>query len=520
MATPCHHVMASALLEIPARSWNRLTPGERLSLLRAELEQRSLDAFLVPTADAHASEYPPARFERRAFLTSFTGSAGTAVVTEKRALLWTDGRYFLQAAKELGEEWELMRSGEPDVPTPHDWLAKEMMTGSRVAIDPFVHTCSGVEKLEKTLAPAGIKLVRLTDSNPVDAVWGAARPTLPAAPIRKHPVRLAGKSVSQKLSNVRDLMQKRGVTHMLASMLDEVCWLFNIRGSDVPHCPVVMSYALVGMNDAMLYVDTSKVGETISDALMEAGVQVEPYEDVLIGLKKLSERSDTRIWMNPGSINAALREVAGETAVLEKTPIAMLKACKNEREIAAIKAAHIRDGLAKCQFLSWLEAYVKDGSTISEVGAGKKLEQFRAAQEGFITTSFSTIAGSGPNGAIIHYSAKEGSCGMVSRDEVFLLDSGGQYVDGTTDVTRTMHLGGNPTEYEKECFTRVLQGHIALDRAVFPEGTTGLMIDALARAPLWSMGLDYRHGTGHGKLFHIGFLRFVANFVLQVLGLV
>lgn len=493
--------MASALAVAPLEICNQLTVSERLRILRAELIHRGVDAIVIPTADAHASEYPPARFERRAYITSFTGSAGTAVVTSRQALLWTDGRYFLQAAQELTDPWNLMRMGENGVPAVHEWLAKTLPPEGKVGIDSFVHTVTGVQKLEKALVDAGLKLVRFRGSNPVDVVWGAARPQLPAVPIRKHPVRLAGLNVSSKLLQVRDRMQKVGATHVLASMLDEVCWLYNIRGLDVPHCPTVMSYAFVGLEEAALYVDKTKMDETVTDALFEAGVSIKPYENIVADLKTLAFGGGARVWMDPSSTSVALYEAVQETAFLQKTPFAMMKACKNKSEIEAIAEAHLKDGSAKCQFLCWLEKYVSDGSRISEWDAGKKLEEFRAKQDGFIMTSFSTIAGAGPNGAIIHYSAKENECAEVSKNEVFLLDSGGQYIDGTTDVTRTMHLGGKPTEYEKECFTRVLQGHIALDQAIFPEGTTGLMIDALARAPLWSLGLDYRHGTGHGKNF-------------------
>lgn len=497
----CYQVGQSSLAEQPESSRNSSTPKSRLENLRNELKRRNLDAIVIPTADAHSSEYPPARFERRAFISAFTGSAGTAVVTATQALMWTDGRYFLQAEEELSEEWTLMRQGEKGVPAPRDWIANSVPAGSRVAIDPYVHTVRSVKRLSKTLEASSIQLIRIEGVHPVDVVWGDSRPELPNVLVRKHPVKLAGNSVSTKLSMIREKIRTQGATHALASKLDEVCWIFNIRGGDVPHCPVVTSYALIGLSEAILYVDVKKVPDAVADTLAESDVEIAPYERICDDLEKLSEigknPGNSYIWMSPDSTSQAIYEAADKAAFLSQTPFALLKACKNKHEIAAIKSAHLKDGTAKCQFLRWLEDTVSNGGTITEYEAGVKLEAFRAKQEGFISTSFSTIAGFGSNGAIIHYSAKQAKCAKITKNEVFLLDSGGQYIDGTTDITRTMHFGA-PTQHEKLCFTRVLQGHIALDRLVFPDGTTGLMVDAIARSPLWNLGLDYRHGTSHG----------------------
>ena len=501
MAHFTNHAGHSALLQQPESTRYSCNPESRLEKLRKELQRRNLDAIVIPTADAHSSEYPPARFERRAFISSFTGSAGTAVVTATKAHLWTDARYFLQAEEELTDEWVLMRQGEKGVAPPREWIANNIPSGLRVAIDPFVHTVRNVKRLSKTLEAANIQLIRLEGEHPVDVVWGDSRPELPTVPVRKHPVKLAGASVSAKLQTIREKIRAQGATHALASKLDEVCWVFNIRGGDVPHCPVVTSYALIGLNEAVLYVDVTKVPDAVADTLAESDVEIAPYERLCADLESLSQigknPGNSFIWMSPDSTSQAVFEAAGKAAFLSQTPFAILKACKNPPEIAAIKSAHIKDGTAKCQFLCWLEDLVCNGSTISEYDAGVKLEEFRSKQDGFVSTSFSTIAGFGSNGAIIHYSAKQGKCAQISRDEVFLLDSGGQYIDGTTDVTRTMHFGV-PRQHEKFCFTKVLQGHIALDKLVFPDGTTGLMADTVARAPLWEQGLDFRHGTGHG----------------------
>ena len=470
----------------------------RLARLRAEMARRGADAVVVPSGDPHNSEYAAGMYSRREWLSGFTGSAGVAVVTADAALLWTDGRYFLQAATQLGQEWTLMRGGEKGTPSVREWLTEQMRSGSKVAIDPFVHTAGATEKLRVALEEKDVALLLLDPPNVVDVAWGEERPAPPKGRVRLHPLEMAGVGAAEKIAKVREAMREKGATRCLFSMLDEVCWLYNIRGEDVPHCPVVISYALVSENDAILYIDSDKLDHVVTAALVDAGVTVAPYERVVPDIAEAATADGACIWMDGASTSVALHNAAGDAALLEETPVCLLKAVKNEAELKAMRAAHLRDAAALVQFLHWLEVHVSDGSTISEVDAAAKLRTFRAMQEGFIDTSFTTIAGAGSNGAIIHYSPQPDECAQVSRDEVFLLDSGGQYVDGTTDVTRTMHLGGTPTAHERACFTRVLQGHIALDSAVFPEDTTGLALDTLARAPLWGMGLDFRHGVGHG----------------------
>lgn len=413
------------------------TQCERLRAIRTELKRRGADALIIPTADAHASEYAAAAYARREFASRFTGSAGTAVITASRALLWTDGRYFAQAERELGSEWELMRGGERDTPPIPKWLATTLPSGAIVAIDPFVHSAHSADRLRETLESAGIDLTHLNPPNPVDVVWDAARPPMPAEPVRLHPTRYAGRDTSAKIAMVRERMRDRGVSHCLLSMLDEVCWLYNIRGADVTHCPVVLSYALVSFDGATLYVDEKKVSDGVRGSLGLQGVQIAPYDRIVPDLGKLSIQEDDLVWLDPSSTSVALRNAVGYAAVCEETPVAMLKAVKNETEVEGMRAAHLRDGAALTQFLCWLQHYVRDGATISEVAAADKLEEFREAQQGFIGTSFGTIAGAGGNGAIIHYSAKKESCAQVSKNEVFLLDSGGQYCDGTT--VRTAH---------------------------------------------------------------------------------
>lgn len=452
----------------------------------------------MPSGDPHNSEYAPACYARRSFISGFDGTAGTALVTADGAFLWTDGRYFLQAEQQLDENWTLMRAGLPDTPSIPDFLAKNLPEGSVVGIDPFVHSIDSAKGIREALEKVGCTLVNFEAPNPVDVVWGD-RPAEPFGRVWLHDVRFAGRSVEEKLATLREDMTKKGCDHLMFSMLDESCWVFNIRGEDIPYCPVVLSYGLISKEQARLYVNKEKLEDGVEESLRSAGVTVLQYEQVLSDVRKIAKEGTEKIWLDPTSTSQALSDAAGEAGVRETTPVQLAKACKNEAELHGMREAHIRDGVALSSFLCWVEDYVRDGErTLSEVDAGTKLGEFRMAQKGFLTNSFGTIAGSGPNGAVIHYSAAPGECGYISNKEVFLLDSGGQYEDGTTDVTRTMHLGGTATAHEKECYTRVLQGHIAIDTAVFPEDTTGLMLDTLARVPLWSIGLDYRHGTGHG----------------------
>lgn len=390
-----------------------------------------------------------------------------------------------------------MRAGLPETPEIQDFLAENLSAGDSVGIDPFVHTISSATTLREALEKNGCNLVSL-ESNPVDAIWGHGRPALPESQVRLHDVRYAGLSVEEKLATLRAQMDEKNARHVVLSMLDEVAWLFNIRAGDIPHCPVVIAYAVVGLEAAALYVDEAKVSPAVRAGLSAAGVDVRPYGEILDELRAIAAQDGEKVWIDPASTSFAISEAVGGAALAETTPVPLAKACKNGIELDGMREAHLRDGVALSMFLCWLGETVRERGEIAETEAADRLEEFRREQDGFLMTSFETIAGSGANGAIIHYSATPGDCNMVSEREVFLLDSGGQYVDGTTDVTRTMHLGQCASEYEKECYTRVLQGHIAIDRAVFPEGTTGLMLDSLARMPLWNIGLDYRHGTGHG----------------------
>lgn len=469
---------------------------QSLAALRSAMAANKIDAVVVPSDDPHLSEIPPDCFARRAFISNFTGSAGTAVVTANDALLWTDGRYFLQAERQLPEGWQLMKAGLPDTPTVSAWLSK-LEAGKVVGIDPTVHSAHLAKDLKEKLGGGGVEFKTL-ESNLVDKVWGSSRPSAPLAPARLHPEKFAGATAKEKLSKVRAEMAKKGADALVVSALDEVSWLFNLRGSDVHRAPVVMGYALVEATAATLFVDKSKVPDEVSLALEEAGVSVRGYNDVWSAADALAKEGK-KVWSDPKRTNFALHLAVGKGSppVEEPSPLALMKAKKSPEELNGMREAHRRDGAALVAGLARLEASVLEGKIITEVDVDREVTSRRASVPGFLDLSFDTIAGYGENGAIIHYRAEKATAATLGTGKLFLLDSGAQYVDGTTDVTRTMHFG-TPSQQEKECFTRVLKGHIGLATAIFPEGVPGCVIDAFARRPLWAAGLDYRHGTGHG----------------------
>ncbi|KAF6262047.1 peptidase M24, structural domain-containing protein [Scenedesmus sp. NREL 46B-D3] len=484
---------------------------------------KGVAAYIVPTEDPHMSEYPPDPFKRREYISSFTGSAGTAVVTADHALLWTDGRYFLQAETELGPEWTLMRGGTGSCPEINEWLADTLPEGSRVGFDPFCHTVEAVNKLKAKLQEKGLEAVPLlADGNLVDQAWGADRPGMPTAPLRVHEAVWAGASIQQKVDEVRQSLAGVKADCFLATTLDEVAWLYNLRGSDVPYNPVFVSYALVSLTDAVLYTNPEKVPPTVAEHLKAGGVAVRPYEQLVADVKAKAA-AKACIAMDLSKVSYAVYQAAEEAAAAGPrgrkrnaadavvpaaagaskavvdlvSPVVAAKAIKNAAELEGMRQAHLRDAVAICDFLNWLENKIASGATLTEVEVELELTGRRKQQQGFIEPSFPTIAGANGNGAIIHYRAQEGTCKTVDAKTLLLVDSGGQYDCGTTDITRTLHFG-SPTEHQRRCYTRVLQGHIALAQAVFPEGTPGTAIDALARLPLWRDGLNYRHGTGHG----------------------
>ena len=498
---------------------------ENLATLHKRMEALSLDAFIIPSEDPHMSEYPPDNHARREFITGFTGSAGTAVVTVANgALLWTDGRYFLQAEEQLNDAWTLMRMAQPGVPDIQDWLATTLAEGSKVGIDPTLHTIDAAEAMKKHLAEQGIELVPVeAGSNPVDDAW-AGRPGAPRDPVRIHDIKWAGESPKEKIGRMRAEMLENQASALAVTMLDEVAWLLNLRGSDVSYNPVFCSYVLLTQTTAELFVDPDKVSDpAVQKHLSDAGVTVRPYEEAFVATRDVAKKGGA-FWMDSGKVSFAMKVAADEgfgmistakkskgsngaavsasadkkNKILNKpSPVYQAKGVKNAQELAGHVEAHVRDGVALAKFLSWLDRTIAAGTVLTEVDIDEHLTGERRKQPGFVEPSFPTIAGSGPNGAVIHYRAEKETCRTVDANTLLLVDSGGQYDCGTTDITRTMHFG-TPTEHQKQCYTAVLQGHIALDMAVYPEGTPGCALDTLARMPLWKKGLNYRHGTGHG----------------------
>ncbi|KAL3843959.1 hypothetical protein ACJIZ3_001362 [Penstemon smallii] len=503
-------------------------PDDKLRALR-ELFSRpniSIDAYIIPSQDAHQSEFIAECYSRRAYISGFTGSAGTAVVTKDKAALWTDGRYFLQAEKQLTSSWILMRAGNLGVPTTSEWLNSVLTPGCRIGIDPFLFSSNAAEELKEVISQQNHELVYLYDSNLVDEIWKESRPKPPNRHIRVHDMKYAGVDVASKLSSLRSELTYAGSSAIIISMLDEIAWLLNLRGGDVPHSPVMYAYLIVEIDGAKLFINDAKINLEVMNYLKNAGIELRPYESILSEIESLAEKGAC-LWLDTSSVSAAIvstyksacdkysgnagevnrkkrtlpnvpvSQSCGPTAVYKSSPISMAKAVKNEAELQGMRNSHLRDAAALAQFWAWLEDEISNNVVLTEVDVADKLLEFRSKQDGFVDTSFDTISGSGANGAIIHYKPEPDSCGIVDAEKLFLLDSGAQYIDGTTDITRTVHFG-EPSSWQKECFTRVLQGHIALDQAVFPENYPGFVLDAFARSSLWKIGLDYRHGTGHG----------------------
>ncbi|KAL6222456.1 hypothetical protein ACLB2K_005848 [Fragaria x ananassa] len=516
--------------------------ADTLSALRSLMASHSppLDALVVPSEDYHQSEYVSARDKRREFVSGFTGSAGLALITNNEARLWTDGRYFLQATQQLSDQWQLMRFGED--PAVDVWMADNLPEGSAIGIDPWCVSIDTAQKWERAFVKKQQKLVQ-TSTNLVDEVW-KSQPPPEINPVVIHPLEYAGRSVADKLKDVRKKLVQVKAQSIIISALDEVCWLYNIRGTDIAYSPVVHAFAIVTLNSAFFYVDKRKVSSEVNSYLETNGIEVRDYKavssDVSLlafnelkpsiqakgtetetagnGTIKAEESNNDLIWADPGYCCYALySRLNPDKVLLQQSPLALAKALKNPVELEGLKNAHIRDGAAVVQYHVWLdkqmqEMYGASGffleeetdkkkhsktANLTELTASDKLEGFRASKENFRGLSFPTISSVGPNAAIIHYSPEPETCAELDPDRIYLFDSGAQYLDGTTDITRTVHFG-KPSAHEKACYTAVLKGHIALGNAHFPNGTNGHALDILARVPLWKYGLDYRHGTGHG----------------------
>jgi Xaa-Pro aminopeptidase len=467
----------------------------RVAALRAELARRGLDGFVVPRADRYQNEYVPPCAERLAYISGFSGSAGVAIVLADRAVLFVDGRYQLQVKDEVdGAVFTIEHLVERPPPA---WIEANLKAGQKLGYSPWLHTVDGAERLAKACAAAGASLVPVAD-NPVDAIW-TDRPPPPRGAVVVHELKYAGEDSQQKVARVRAEIQKAKADALAVPDPQNICWLFNIRGSDIPHTPVVLAAALVP-NDSRpaLYVDARKLRDDVR-AQLHALADVRGPETFERDLAALGANKRT-VLLEPASCPEAIARLvaeAGGNISRGTDPIAPMKAVKNAVEIAGARAAHERDGAALTRFLAWFDGQAPAGR-LTEIDAVEALESFRRDTGLLKDVSFPTIAGAGPNGAIVHYRVTRKTNRRIAPGEIFLLDSGAQYEDGTTDVTRTVAVGPPHDAEVRVKFTLVLKGHIAIARAVFPDGTTGAQLDSLARQFLWRAGLDFDHGTGHG----------------------
>jgi Xaa-Pro aminopeptidase len=466
----------------------------RLSAFREELARRKLTGFVIPRADQQQNEYVPASEERLAWLTGFTGSAGLAIVLTREAALFVDGRYTLQAGKQVdGKAWTVQPLVDPP---PESWLGTQLTHGDRLGFDPWLHTSSAVERLAAACTRAGAELVAV-ESNPLDAVW-AERPPAPLGPVAIHPPQFAGESEADKLTRIRLEVDRLGTEALVLSDPHAVAWTFNIRGADVAHTPLPLSYALVPRDGRpIVFIDHRKLSNATRDHL-EQSADVEEPEALAARLTALSQ-GGTAIALDAATAADALSRLitaAGGKPVRGSDPVSLLKASKNAAEIEGTRTAHRRDAVALVRFLAWVDHEALSGR-LTEIDTVEALETFRRETGALKDVSFPTIAGTGPNGAIVHYRVTRRSNRRIARGDLLLIDSGAQYEDGTTDVTRTIAIG-EPTAEMRDRFTRVLRGHIAIARAIFPDGASGAQLDTLARQFLWQAGIDFEHGTGHG----------------------
>ena len=473
------------------------TGAARLAALRAAMAEAGVDAFLVPRADAHQGENVAPRDERLAWLTGFTGSAGLAVVTADRAVVFVDGRYRLQVQGQVDTDRFEVRRIPQD--RPADWLAEALPRGGRLGFDPWLHTAREVEELAEALAPRQIGLARV--GNLVDRAW-PDQPPPPARPMVAHPEALAGRSSAEKRADIAGGMIARDLAAAVLTLPDSIAWLLNVRGSDIGRTPVTLAFAILGADGRVeLFTDPGKVDDAVRAHLgpevrVEAPAAFGPALDRLKG-RVAVDRASAPVWVSDRIAAAGQAEV-----VWERDPCILPKAVKNPAEIAGARAAHLRDGAAMVEFLAWLDATAPEGG-LSEIDVVRRLEEIRAETGELRDISFETISGAGPNGAIVHYRVTEASNRQVAPGELLLVDSGAQYADGTTDITRTVAVGPVP-EAAVRPFTLVLKGLIAMCRLRWPEGLAGRDIDAVARVALWRAGMDYDHGTGHGIGSYLG----------------
>ena len=454
---------------------------ERIAALREAMKQHKIDAYIIPTSDPHMSEYPADCWKYREWISGFTGSAGTVIITADKAGLWTDSRYFLQASTQLeGTGIELFKMMLPETPTIPEFLTHELKEGQTVGLNGETYSLADARSLEKALAEKEIKLN--TNASLIDPIW-KERPAIPEAPMFEMPIELSGKSTEDKLIDINKMLHKAGADCTILSALDEVAWTFNIRGTDVAYNPVVISYAFVSEKESVLFVNPKKIPAEIAEHLKKEGVTLADYGMLATFLSRLPER--TRVFIDSKRTNVAIYN-------------ALPKSIKNETEIKGFRNAVLKDGIAMTKFYFWLEKMLKAGEKVTELSAAAKLTALRSEQPQYVMDSFASISSYGPHGAVVHYSPTPETDTELKTDSLYLLDSGAQYLDGTTDITRTIALCDEPSEQMKKDFTRALKGTIGIAKCKFPAGIRGCLIDAFARKALWDAGINYLHGTCHG----------------------
>ena len=471
-----------------------MTIKQKLNALRILMKEKKIDAYLVPTDDFHGSEYVGDYFKCRKYITGFTGSAGTAIITQDMAGLWTDGRYFIQAADQLRDTTiELFKSGEPGVPTVHQFLNDKLEEGMCLGFDGRTVSAREAEELQELLQEKHITFS--VNDDLIGEIW-EDRPALSCEPVMELDIRWTGKSRADKIAEIREQMKAKEADTFILTSLDDIAWLLNIRGNDIHCCPVVLSYLVMMENELRLYANAAAFSEEIRSNLEADGVKIYPYDDVYSYVQSIS--SDKKVLLSRANVNSRLvSNIPSEVTILDEPNLTLLpKAVKNETEMENERIAHIKDGVAVTKFIHWLKKNVTR-TTITELSTAEKLYQFRSEQEHFLGESFDPIIAYGTHAAIVHYSATEATDIPLEARGMVLADTGGHYLEGTTDITRTIVLGP-VTAKEKKFFTAVLRGNLNLAAAKFKYGCTGLNLDYLARGPLWELGEDYNHGTGHG----------------------
>lgn len=471
-----------------------MTIKQKLNALRILMKEKKIDAYLVPTDDFHGSEYVGDYFKCRKYITGFTGSAGTAIITQDMAGLWTDGRYFIQAADQLRDTTiELFKSGEPGVPTVHQFLNDKLQEGMCLGFDGRTVSAREAEELQELLQEKHITFS--VNDDLIGEIW-EDRPVLSCEPVMELDIRWTGKSRADKIAEIREQMKAKEADTFILTSLDDITWLLNIRGNDIHCCPVVLSYLVMMENELRLYANAAAFSEEIRSNLEADGVKIYPYDDVYSYVQSIS--SDKKVLLSRANVNSRLvSNIPSEVTILDEPNLTLLpKAVKNETEMENERIAHIKDGVAVTKFIHWLKKNVTR-TNITELSTAEKLYQFRSEQEHFLGESFDPIIAYGTHAAIVHYSATEATDIPLEARGMVLADTGGHYLEGTTDITRTIVLGP-VTAKEKKFFTAVLRGNLNLAAAKFKYGCTGLNLDYLARGPLWELGEDYNHGTGHG----------------------